>query len=62
MARLVVISVGSLMLALAALAGLDAITAPHLSQGRPGGSADRQQSPAHASMTADCGRGWLGAK
>ena len=61
MARLAVISFGALVLALAALAGLDAFTAPHLSQGRPGGSVDRQQSRAHVSMTADCGRGLLGA-
>ncbi len=57
MARLAVISFGALVLALAALAGLDAFTAPHLPQGRPGASVDPQQSRAHASMTADCGRG-----
>jgi hypothetical protein len=62
MARLTVICFGSLVLALAAVAGLDAFTAPHLSQGRPDRSVDRQQSRAHASMTADCGHGLLGAK
>jgi hypothetical protein len=61
MARLAVISFGALVLALAALTGLDAFTAPHLSQGRGGGSVGRQQSRAHAS-TADCGRALLGAK
>jgi hypothetical protein len=44
MARLAVISSGALVLALAALAGLDAFTAPHPSQGPgPGASVDRQQ-------------------
>ena len=62
MARLAVISFGALVLALAALAGLDAFTASHASQGRPGGSVDRQQSHAHASMTADCGRGLRAAE
>jgi hypothetical protein len=62
MARLAVICLGSLVLALAAVAGLDAFTAPHLSQGRPVRSLDRQQSGAHASMAADCGRGLPGAK
>ena len=38
MARLAVTSFAALVLALAALAGLDAVTAPHLSQGRPAGS------------------------
>jgi len=61
MARLAVISFGALVLALAALAGLDAFTAPHLSQGRPGASLDSQQPRAHASMTADCARGLLAA-
>ena len=45
MARLAVISSGALVLALATLAGLDAFTAPHPSQG-PGASVDRQQSRA----------------
>jgi hypothetical protein len=66
MARLAVISFGALVLALAAIAGLDAFTALHPSQGRPAGAVGRQQSrahtSAHASMTADCGRGLLGAK
>jgi hypothetical protein len=62
MARLAVISFGALVLALAALAGLDAFTAPHLSQGRPGGSLDRQQSSAPTSTTADCSRGSRAAK
>jgi hypothetical protein len=63
MARLAVISFGCLVLALAAVvAGLDAFTALHPPQGRPGGSVDRQQPHAHASMTADCGRGPTGGK
>ena len=62
MTRLAVMSFGALVLARAALAGLDAFTAPHLSQGRPGASLDSQQSRAHASMMANCGRGLLGAK
>ena len=37
MTRLAVMSFGALVLALAAVAGLDAVTVPHLSQGRPGG-------------------------
>ena len=63
MARLAVISFGCLVLALAAVvAGLDAFAALHPPQGPPGGSVDRQQSRAHASMTADCGRGLIGGK
>ena len=62
MTRLAVICFGSLVLALAAVAGLDAFTAPRLSQERPVRAVDRQQSGAHASLTADCGRGLLGAK
>jgi hypothetical protein len=57
MARLAVISFGALVLALAALAGLDAFTAPHLPQARPGASVDPRESGAHASTTADCGGG-----
>ena len=45
------------MLALAAVAGLEAFTALHPPEGRPGGSVDRQQPGAHSSMPADCGRG-----
>jgi len=59
MTRLALISFGAPVLALAALAGLDAFTAPRVSQGRLGATVN---SRAHASMTADCGCGLLGAK
>ena len=49
MTRLAVISFGALVLALAAVAGLDAFTAPHLSQGRPGGSHDHSTPERRAS-------------
>lgn len=62
MVRLAVISFGALLLALAAVAGLDAFTAPRLSQGRAGGSVDHQQSPAPTSTTADCSRALRAAK
>ncbi len=62
MARLLVMSFVCLMLALAVVAGLDAFTALHPPEGRPGGSVDRQQPRAHASMTAGAGRGLLAGK
>jgi len=62
MARLLVMSFGGLMLALAAVAGLEAFTSLHPPEGRPGGSVDRQEPGAHASMPADCGRGLLAGK
>jgi hypothetical protein len=65
MTRLAVISFGALVLALAAIAGLDAFTALHPYKDdplEPWAVNSRAYTSAHASMTADCGRGLLGAK
>ena len=63
MARIALITFGTLLLALAtAVASLEAFTASHPSPGRAGGSLDRPPSRVHASMMADCARGLSGGQ
>jgi len=63
MARVALISLGTLLLALAtAVASLEAFTASHPSPGRGGGSLERPQSRVHTSMMSDCARGLSGGQ
>jgi hypothetical protein len=63
MARVALISLGALLLALAtAVASLEAFTASHPSPGRAGGSLDRPPARVHASMMTDCERGLTGGR